>query len=105
MLSSVDAIANSGVSAGLFAASLFLAISALAGTAKPSDDEVRQVVIQESIASYPGIALAPYNLASNGSRCSKRSAWSRAGGYAPICYPGEVTPTMIQQWRKAHSGS
>jgi len=28
----------------------------------------------------------PYDYASDGSRCGGRSAWSRAGGKAPVCY-------------------
>lgn len=67
-----------------------------------TDDQVRQIIIQQSIASYPGNCPCPYNRASNGSRCGKRSAWSRAGGYAPICYPEEVTADMIRGYRQQH---
>jgi hypothetical protein len=75
-----------------------------AGLGAPSDEEVTQVIIRESIASYPGNCPCPYNRAANGSKCGKRSAWSRAGGYAPICYPEEVTPQMIEEWRQQHGG-
>ncbi|OLF59971.1 hypothetical protein BTN33_08740 [Aeromonas veronii] len=34
-----------------------------------------------------------------GGRCGKRSAWSRAGGYAPICYKEEITDEMVSEWR------
>lgn len=67
--------------------------------AKLVDDQVKQQIIQESIDSYPGNCPCPYNSARNGSRCGKRSAWSRAGGYAPICYKDEITDEMVQQWR------
>ena len=33
--------------------------------------------------------------ARNGSACGGRSAWSRQGGYAPLCYENDVTPAMI----------
>ena len=64
------------------------------------DEQVRQQIIQESIDSYPGNCPCPYNLARNGSRCGKRSAWSRAGGYAPICYKEEITDEMVSEWRE-----
>ncbi|MBE8733931.1 hypothetical protein F3H86_01365 [Aeromonas veronii] len=63
------------------------------------DEQVKQQIIQESIDSYPGNCPCPYNLARNGSRCGKRSAWSRAGGYAPICYKEEITDEMVSEWR------
>lgn len=39
-----------------------------------TDEQVRQAIIRQSIASYPGNCPCPYNTASNGSRCGKRSA-------------------------------
>jgi hypothetical protein len=87
----------------MFAATLFAAVVSLASAA-PSDEEVKQLIIQESIASYPGNCPCPYNRAANGSRCGKRSAWSRAGGYTPICYPEEVSQQMIDDWRGRHEG-
>lgn len=70
---------------------------------KVSDDQVKQQIIQESIDSYPGNCPCPYNHARNGSRCGKRSAWNRAGGYAPICYKDEVTKEMVNEWREQSS--
>jgi hypothetical protein len=79
-----------------------LASAHTSGWSAPSDDTIKQAIIRESIASYPGNCPCPYNTASNGSRCGKRSAWSRAGGFAPLCYPEDVTPEMIEQYRKQH---
>ncbi len=31
-----------------------------------------------------------------------RSAYSRPGGAAPLCYPADVTGGMVLDWRKAH---
>lgn len=67
--------------------------------AQLADEQVKQQIIQESIDSYPGNCPCPYNYARNGSRCGKRSAWSRAGGYAPICYKEEITDEMVSDWR------
>jgi len=69
-----------------------------------ADDQVKQEIIKQSVASYPGRCPCPWNLASNGSRCGKRSAYSRAGGYSPVCYAQDVTPEMIKQYRLAHGG-
>ncbi len=68
------------------------------------DEQVKQQIIQESIESYPGNCPCPYNYARNGSRCGKRSAWSRAGGYAPICYKEEITDEMVSEWRGRQEG-
>ncbi len=81
---------------------LFAAFSATAAPAAMSDAEVKQAVIQESIASYPGPCACPYNLARNGSMCGRRSAYSKPGGYAPICYDSQVTKKMIRAYRARH---
>lgn len=69
---------------------------------RPSDATVKQRIIKASIASYPGNCPCPYNSASNGSRCGGRSAWSRGGGYEPLCYPGDVTKAQVRAWRASH---
>ncbi|HHO0410638.1 TPA: hypothetical protein ACRR76_005237, partial [Klebsiella quasipneumoniae] len=40
-----------------------------------SDDQVRQRIIDDSVASYPGTCACPFNTARNGSSCGGRSAW------------------------------
>ena len=79
-----------------------LALALPAAAQQITDDQVTQQIIAESIASYPGRCPCPYNLAKNGSRCGGRSAWSRAGGYSPLCYPEDVTPAMVAAWRAEH---
>lgn len=70
-----------------------------------SEDHIKQQIISESIASYPGVCACPFNSTRNGSSCGGRSAWSRGGGYSPICYKKEVTKEMIKQWKESHSNS
>ena len=60
---------------------------------------IKQKIIQQSIESYPGNCPCPYNTARNGSRCGKRSAYNRAGGYAPICYAKDITAQMIREFK------
>lgn len=70
--------------------------------APQSDAEIKQRIIKASIASYPGNCACPYNSASNGSRCGGRSAWSRGGGYAPMCYPKDVSAAAVKAYRASH---
>lgn len=87
--------------AGLLGA--LLAIPALPATGlSQTDEQVRQALIQQSIASYPGNCPCPYNTASNGSRCGKRSAYSKPGGHAPLCFPQDVTDKMVEDYRRAN---
>ncbi|AXW88105.1 hypothetical protein CKQ53_14775 [Lonsdalea britannica] len=79
----------------------FINISA-AKTSILSDEQVKKAIIQDSINKYPGNCPCPYHSAKNGSRCGGRSAWSRAGGYSPICYDSDVSNEMIQKWRRQH---
>lgn len=74
--------------------------SPLAAQSRLSDAEVRQRIIQQSIANYPGNCPCPYNTARNGSRCGGRSAYSRGGGYAPLCYASDVTDAQVADWRR-----
>lgn len=67
-----------------------------------SDAAIKQRIVKQSIASYPGNCPCPYNAARNGSRCGGRSAWSRAGGYAPMCYPKDVSKAQVAAYRSAH---
>jgi hypothetical protein len=85
------------------AALAFLTLATAASAAPMSDAQVRQAIIQESIASYPGPCACPYEAARNGSMCGRRSAYSRPGGYAPICYDRDVPPGMVADWRAKHS--
>lgn len=71
--------------------------TALAQEGLPSDDVLKQQLIDASIKNYPGRCPCPYHTDRAGRRCGKRSAYSRAGAYAPLCYPADVTPQMLAQ--------
>ncbi len=86
----------------LTVSSLLSCESSLAKMPILSDAQVKQKVIEDSIAQYPGPCACPFNHARNGSSCGKRSAWSKPGGYDPVCYADEVTPQMIKDWRDQH---
>jgi len=88
----------------LAACCMVIAGNAVAKSRAVSDEKIKEKVIAESIASYPGVCACPFNRARNGSSCGRRSAWSKAGGYAPICYKNEVTNEMVKQWREQNNG-
>ncbi|MBX5174656.1 SH3 domain-containing protein [Rhizobium sp. NZLR1b] len=69
-------------------------------TPQISDSIVIQRIIAESISMYPGSCACPYNTDREGRRCGKRSAYNRGGGYAPVCFAGDVSPDMIQSARQ-----
>ena len=70
-----------------------------------TDAQVRDAIIRESIASYKATGhpcACPYDVARNGSQCGGRSAYSRPGGAAPLCYPRDVSDGMVADWRQSH---
>ena len=79
---------------------LLLSSSVLAG--EITNEQIIQNIIQNSIASYLGNCPCPYSITVSGSKCGKRSAYSKPGGYAPICYPENVTPAMISSYKHKH---
>lgn len=70
-----------------------------------TDDQVRQQIVQESIAAYKATGhpcACPFDLMHNGRECGGRSAYSRPGGASPWCYPKDVSAAMVQDWRRRH---
>jgi hypothetical protein len=64
-----------------------------------SDDKIKVLLIQESVSAYPGNCPCPYYTDRAGRQCGKRSAWSKPGGYSPLCYPSDVTSQMLENYR------
>lgn len=62
-------------------------------------------LLAESRTSYPGNCACPDDVDKRGHRCGARSAYSRPGGYAPLCYPRDVTAEMIAKYRKTQTAS
>jgi hypothetical protein len=78
----------------------FLSGAAIGAASELSDDEIRDILIQQSISRYSGNCPCPYNTDRAGRRCGKRSAYSKPGGASPLCYPQDVTEEMIERYRK-----
>lgn len=62
-------------------------------------DAIIQKIIERSIRNYSGNCPCPYNTMRNGRRCGGNSAYSKPGGRSPICFPSDVTETMIAAFR------
>jgi hypothetical protein len=65
---------------------------------------VAAIIVQVSREQYHagGRPCACPDTMRNGSACGGRSAYSRPGGAAPLCYPGDVTAAMIESYRQRH---
>lgn len=72
------------------------------GCEEKADDEIKQALIRESISRYSGSCPCPYHTDSAGRRCGERSAYSRTGGSDPLCYEGDVSQEMVDDYRERH---
>ena len=77
-----------------------LSVTSAAAQARLTDDQIRDVMIRESIAAYSGSCPCPYNYDRGGRRCGGRSAYSRPGGAAPLCYRGDISKAMVDAYRR-----
>lgn len=59
----------------------------------------RALLANTQIASSGGLG-GPDDSMRNGRACGGRSAYSRPGGAAPLCYPSDVTAAMIGAYRQ-----
>jgi hypothetical protein len=84
----------------ILAIAFFVVVSTFSFTASAeSDAQIKKNIIAQSIAQYPGNCPCPYNTDRAGRNCGRRSAYSRAGGYSPLCYPQDVTDRMVQEYK------
>lgn len=67
-----------------------LALPQATATASAQSAGDGQRAIRQSIAAYSGNCPCPYSVDRAGRRCGARSAYSRPGGAAPLCYPADV---------------
>ena len=77
-----------------------LAIGTSAGAQPMTDAQVRGALVTASLAGYRGACPCPYTVMRNGRRCGNNSAYSKPGGAAPLCFPEDVTPAMIDAFRR-----
>src|ERR1700730_10438306 len=64
---------------------------------------IAAIIVKDSRDQYHATGrpcACPDDTARNGSVCGGRSAYSRPGGAAPLCYPSDVTAAMIDSYRQ-----
>jgi hypothetical protein len=64
---------------------------------------IAAIIVQASRAQYHAggrPCACPDDTMRNGRACGGRSAYSRPGGAAPLCYPSDVTAAMIESHRQ-----
>jgi Ni/Co efflux regulator RcnB len=67
----------------------------------PSDNDIAEAIIRECSAIYHAgrPCACPEDTARNGSRCGRRSAYTRPGDAVPRCYVKDVTQEEIANYR------
>jgi len=66
---------------------------------KPSDAEIRHLMVRASIAAYEGSCPCPETV-NRGRRCGDNSAYKRDGGKGILCYTTDVTDEMVKRYRE-----
>ena len=64
-----------------------------------TDAQIRELIVVQSTEQYAGACACPYSLTADGRTCGKRSAYSRSGGSALLCYARDVSNKMVRQYR------
>lgn len=64
-----------------------------------SDGQIVAMLLAASRAGYKGNCPCPDDTDRAGRRCGGRSAYSRPGGAAPLCYGKDVSRAMIEAKR------
>ena len=68
-----------------------------------NDDNLAKNMIAKSIANYSGKCACPYQVMSNGNKCGNKSAYSKPGGYAPLCYISDINDEIINKQKSVYS--
>jgi hypothetical protein len=71
-----------------------------------TDQQIATIIVKASRDAYYQTShpcACPADLARNGSRCGKRSAYSRPGGAEPYCYVADVPKEKIEAYRASRT--
>jgi hypothetical protein len=98
-----DTVRISGITSLAFAIAGMLSLGSTWAQERQAltDAQIRTLIIQESLRSYPGNCPCPFNADRAGRSCGGRSAWSRAGGARPICFADEISDEQIRRYRES----
>ena len=67
---------------------------------RANDDELRRIIVDESIRRWTGDCPCPYSYTWNGRQCAENSAYMKRVPYAPYCYPQDVPYGVLNQYRR-----
>jgi len=81
-----------------------LAWSAAAQAQRVGDDEIRQMIIRDSLAQFGSTACpCPYSYAWNGQQCADKSLYNQRTRRQDLyCYPNDVSYRDIEEYRRYH---
>jgi hypothetical protein len=71
---------------------------AIAKSNQLTDDQVKQRIIDDSIASYPGTCACPFNTARNGSHVLPQRLEQSRWGFTHLLQ--EISKAMIKEWHQ-----
>ena len=78
---------------------LLLAGPALAGDM--TDGQVRERIVEESVAAHAGSCACPDEFDAISRACA-RSAQGKSGGEKVVCYPHEISDQQVREYRMRH---
>ena len=69
-----------------------------------SDEEIRQMIIRDSLSGFSARDCpCPYSYAWNGQLCADKSLYNQRTARRDIyCYPNDVSPRDIVEYRRFH---
>ena len=70
-----------------------------------SDEDIRRILIQDSLARFQGYCPCPYSY-DRGQQCADKSVYSQPSGRTPYlyCYPQDVPYWEIVEYRRRVGG-
>jgi hypothetical protein len=78
--------------------------SAAAQAQRVADDEIRQMIIRDSLAQFGSTDCpCPYSYAWNGQQCADKSLYNQRTRRQDLyCYPNDVSYREIEEYRRYH---
>ena len=73
------------------------------GAGHISDQQIKDLIIAESITTYQGSCPCPYTANRAGRRCGKTSAYTKPGGASPFCYHRDISEEMIERYKRTRN--
>ena len=65
-----------------------------------TDQQVREILVRQSVSTFSGICPCPYSTDRAGRRCGSRSAYSKEEAADLLCFPRDVSDYMIERYRE-----